>query len=95
MSTRRSVGSIALQGGNAIDDVFALGRGAWGLCLPVDHVLRAMPVRVLTTAFPNLPRASPSITRARHTQLPFAGSCEVRAGRSLSTVATVPGIPLG
>jgi len=55
------------------------------------------PVRVLTTAFPNLPE-SIAIDRTGTTYLsfPFAGEvAKFAPGGSLSTVATVPGIPLG
>src|SRR3989442_5358771 len=55
------------------------------------------PVRVLTTAFPNLPE-SIAIDRTSTTYLsfPFAGEVvKFAPGGSLSTVATVPGIPLG
>src|SRR6266567_5242016 len=55
------------------------------------------PVRVLTTAFPNLPE-SIAIDRTGTTYLsfPFAGEVvKFAPGGSLSTVATVPGIPLG
>src|SRR5260370_5196453 len=55
------------------------------------------PVRVLTTAFPSLPESS-AIDRTGTTYLsfPFAGEvAKFAPGGSLSTVATVPGIPLG
>src|SRR5260370_8724486 len=55
------------------------------------------PVRVLTTAFPNLPE-SIAVDRTGTTYLsfPFAGEvAKFAPGGSLSTVATVPGIPPG
>src|SRR5260370_22911948 len=55
------------------------------------------PVRVLTTAFPNLPE-SIAIDRTGTTYLSFPFAREgvkVAPGGSLSAVGTVPGIPLG
>src|SRR5260370_41702288 len=55
------------------------------------------PVRVLTTAFPNLPESiAIDQTGTRYLSFPFAGEvAKFSPGGSLSTVATGPGIPLG
>ena len=55
------------------------------------------PVRVLTTAFPNLPESiAIDQTGTTYLSFPFAGEvAKFSPGGSLSTVATVPGIPLG
>src|SRR5260370_406553 len=55
------------------------------------------PVRVLTTAFPNLPESiAIDLSGTTYLSFPFAGEvAKFAPGGSLSTVATVPGIPLG
>ena len=55
------------------------------------------PARVLTTGFPNLPEGIAIDQRGTtYLSFPFAGGVEKFApGGSLSTAATVPGIPLG
>src|SRR5260370_31473846 len=55
------------------------------------------PVRVLTTAFPNLPESiAIDQTGTTYLSFPFAGEvAKFAPGGSLSTVAKVPGIPLG
>src|SRR5260370_9861826 len=55
------------------------------------------PLRVLTTAFPNLPESiAIDQTGTTYLSFPFAGEvAKFAPGGSLSTVATVQGIPLG
>src|SRR5260370_13608540 len=55
------------------------------------------PDRVLTTAFPNLPESiAIDQTGTTYLSFPFAGEvAKFAPGGSLSTVATLPGIPLG
>jgi len=55
------------------------------------------PVRILTTAFPNLPESiAIDQTGTTYLSFPFAGEvAKFAPGGSLSTVDTVPGIPLG
>src|SRR5260370_41614460 len=55
------------------------------------------PVRVLTTAFPNLPESiAIDQTGTTYLSFPFGGEvAKFAPGGSLSTVAKVPGIPLG
>jgi sugar lactone lactonase YvrE len=101
MSTRRSLlGRWCYQGGNAIRRRFRFGAlvaaGVFAF-LSTTALASDTPVRVLTTAFPNLPESiAIDHTGAMYLSFPFAGEVvKFAPGGSLSTVATVPGIPLG
>src|SRR5260370_13160750 len=75
----------------------ALVRAGVFAFLSPTALARDSPVRVLTTAFPNLPESiAIDQTGTTYLSFPFAGEvAKFAPGGSLSTVAMVPGIPLG
>jgi len=101
MSTWMSLlGRSGYRRGNSVRRRFRFGAlvaaGLFAL-MPTTALASDSPVRVLTTAYPKLPEGiAIDHTGTTYLSFPFAGQVvKFAPGGGLSTVATVPGIPLG